>query len=190
MLWIRARGADALRVEELRLFERIFGLPFLCCGLFLLWAVAWGIPCRWVASDEPAMTSAGGALVLLAAVAAIGSGGLLFSYAGAMLTLYREAVTVDRAGGLVTDAHGWIVLFRRKTHRLDAIAEIAVCNEVRKGAKGGRHMAFPVRLALGTGGKEFVDVWTATSFAKADRFARRLSDRTNLPVTDRTWAKK
>lgn len=190
MLWIRARGADTLRVEELRLFERVFGLPFLCSGLFLLWIVAWALPFRLTTPSEPAARSAGDILLLLAVFVVVCGGCVVFLFAGAMLTLYREAVTVDRASGLVTYAHGWIVLFRRKTHRLDAITEIAVFNEVRKGAKGGRHMVFPVRLALGNGGKEFVDVWEAYAYAKADRLARRLADWTGLPVADRTWAKK
>jgi hypothetical protein len=147
----------------------LFGIPFLCAGIFVTLAAA-GV----VQIEKPAGTSAAiWPLLTLFGVA--------FTAAGSVLVFGRSWITLDATRGVVEKQWGLLVPMRSRIHEVGKYAAVTLTFELGDSDSADR---FPVSLKGRDGAS--LPLCSSTQYAEARAWARDIARHLRLEIEDAT----
>jgi hypothetical protein len=144
----------------------LLGLPFLLFGLFTIGGALNG---QLIQNSSTPVAPYGIALF-----------GSVFAALGAMLTLGRAGIVIDRAAGQVTTWWGLLVAFSRRVDTLSAFEVVALTKKVIRTRNGSR-TTYPVTLE---GAAKPVTIGTPRRSNEARQLAERVAKFLNLGIRD------
>ena len=158
---------------------RLFGLPFLLVGVYLLFQWLGGVADIVRGRAGLGEMAVGTILLLLVALA--------FVVPGWMLTLAQSRVTIDHAAHTVTTVRDLRVYKHRATHPLSAFDRLDVAH-LSVGSRPGASRTAQFQVELAGAGSTTVLVGLFDDDGDALAFGRQLASRLALPVHDRRKA--
>jgi hypothetical protein len=164
------RGAgDRLEyIEGSGVVVTLFGLPFLCLGLFLLR----GLVFRLIPLMVQFPLSATNVQAMLAGFIIVGPLGTMFSFFGVLAVFGRDVVLIDKQARTVSTWRS-ILWFRRPTsYNLDDFTDIAVERRIRRGGRSW-HYVYAVDLR---GPSERVEVVALRNRKRSAEAAREIAE--------------
>lgn len=155
---------------------RLFGLPFLLIGVYLLLQWLQGVA-DIVRGRATLGEMAFGTILLLLVT-------LMFLVPGWLLTLGRSTIVVDTAARTISTVRDLRLYQMRDTRALSEFdrVEIAYLSARASGASASQKEQYQVEFA-GDGARALVALFDTSG--DATMFGRRLADRVGLPVDDR-----